>query len=128
MPCAPKSPRELCEHAGQVVDGQAHVAGADHVVGRQHGQVAVVAVVLQEAGSARAHDRQQVADHGGGGLVAAGARALQRHLSDRVAAQHDGVEAAIHAREGMVSGTSVGATEAEMPSGPSAARPSSLTE
>ena len=99
--CA-EEPGELREHAGEIVDRQPHVAGADDVVRRQHGQVAVVAVVLQEAGAARPDDREQIADHRSRRLVAARAGTLQGHLADRVAAQHDRVEAALDPREGMV--------------------------
>ena len=61
----------LGQHARLVVDLAAQVERALQVVQRQPVQLAVVAVVLQEAGAGCADHGEQVSDHRRGGLLAA---------------------------------------------------------
>ena len=67
-------------------------------------QLAPAGVVLEEAGAGRADDRDHVRDDRGRGLDAAGARALERDLPDRVALEHDRVERALDRGERVARG------------------------
>ena len=96
--------RGLREHARPVGDVQVDVERRPPLARRQPLELAPAGVVLEEAGSGRADDADEVGDDGRGGLDPAGAGPLERDLADRVALEHHGVERAVDGGERVRAG------------------------
>src|SRR3954451_25186521 len=67
-------------------------------------------VVLEEAGAHRPDHADHVRDHSGSGLDAAGAGPFERDLADRVALEHDALNAPSTAASGWWRSTKAGPT------------------
>jgi hypothetical protein len=94
--------REALEDASAVVDREPQVPARGKIARREPLELPPHGVVLEEARVARPDDRDEIGDDRARRLDPAGARPLERDLTDRVALEHHRVERPLDGSERMV--------------------------